>query len=82
MDFRKLNRVTLKGSYEFLRMPSGLCNVPATFKRLLLHVLKNQDGVVVIFLKTVDELVPILTAVLEIIKRAGLKLSAKVSDWS
>ncbi|KAA3675152.1 uncharacterized protein DEA37_0006871 [Paragonimus westermani] len=69
--------------YEFLRMPFGLCNAPATFRRLLLRILEDQEGVtvygddIVVFSQTVSEHVDRLRAVLRRIDAAGLKLSSK-----
>jgi len=36
-----------KGLYEFLRMPQGLCNSPATWQRLVNSVLEDLEGVFV-----------------------------------
>ncbi|CAH8602562.1 unnamed protein product [Dicrocoelium dendriticum] len=72
--------------YEFLRMPFGLCNAPATFRRLLLMVLANLQGVVVygddiiVFSETEQEHVTRLGAVLQRLDEAGLKLSRKKSQ--
>ncbi|CAH8639508.1 unnamed protein product [Dicrocoelium dendriticum] len=72
--------------YEFLRMPFGLCNAPATFRRLLLMVLGNLQGVVVygddiiVFSETEQEHVTRLGAVLQRLDEAGLKLSRKKSQ--
>ena len=69
--------------YEFVRMPFGLCNAPATFRRLLLQILEDLEGVVVygddivVFSATPEEHVSQLEAVLQRIREAGLKLSAK-----
>ncbi|CAH8574210.1 unnamed protein product [Dicrocoelium dendriticum] len=72
--------------YEFLRMPFGLCNAPATFRRLLLMILENLQGVVVygddivIFSETEHEHGSRLAAVLQRLEEAGLKLSRKKSQ--
>ncbi|CAH8545954.1 unnamed protein product, partial [Dicrocoelium dendriticum] len=72
--------------YEFLRMPFGLCNAPATFRRLLLMVLENLKNVVVygddivIFSETEEDHGALLAAVLQRLEEAGLKLSRKKSQ--
>ena len=68
--------------YEFLRMPFGLYNAPATFQRLvqnclgelnLTYTLVYLDDVVV-FLDTKEEHLKRLKAVLECFQKHGLKL--------
>ena len=72
--------------YEFLRMPFGLCNFPATFRRLLLRILDDLTGVVVygddivVFSENEAEHVSRLEAVLQRLDQAGLKLSQKKSQ--
>ena len=70
------------GVYEFLRMPFGLCNAPATFQRLmqnclgelnLTYALVYLDDVVV-FSDTEKEHLKRLRAVLECCQEHGLKL--------
>ena len=70
------------GVYEFLRMPFGLCNAPATFQRLmqnclgelnLMYALIYLDDVVV-FSDTEAEHVERLAAVFERFQEHGLKL--------
>ena len=57
-------RVGNSGPYEFTRMPMGLCNAPATFSRLMDHVLGNENfhslliylDDVLVFGKSVEEM--------------------------
>ena len=70
------------GMYEFLRMPYGLCNAPATFQHLmqnclgelnLTYALIYSDDVIV-YSKTEEEHLMRLRAVLERFMEHGLKL--------
>ena len=72
------------GIYEFLRMPYGLCNAPATFQHLmqnclgelnLTYALIYLDNVIV-YSKTEDEHLVHLRAILERFMENGLKLKA------
>ena len=69
--------------YEFLRMPFGLCNAPATFRRLLLRIFDDLSGVViygddiVIYSENEVEHIKVLREVLRRVDEAGLRLSAK-----
>ena len=74
--------VSSLGIYEFLRMPFGLCNAPATFQHLmqnclgelnLTYALIYLDNIIV-FLDTEKEHVKRLVAVFEQFREHGLKL--------
>ena len=68
--------------YEFLRMPFGLCNAPATFQRLVQNCLGKLNLTytlvyledVVVFSNTKEEHLKRLKAVLECFQEHGLKL--------
>ena len=70
------------GVYEFLRMPYGLCNAPATFQRLMQNCLGELNLTyaliylddVIIYSKTEEEHLVRLRAVLERFMEHGLKL--------
>jgi transposase InsO family protein len=74
--------------YEFLRMPFGLCNAPATFRRLLLKLLDGMDGVtvygddIVVYTKTNAEHTAKLKDVFQRIRTAGLKLNSKKCQFA
>lgn len=77
--------VTHQGLHEFVRMPFGMCNAPATFQRLMEVVLagllwKNCfvyiDDVLVCS-NTFEEHLVHLTEVLSRLREAGLRLKAK-----
>ena len=70
------------GVYEFLRMPYGLCNAPATFQRLmqnclgklnLTYALIYLDNVIV-YSRTEEEHLTRLRAMFERFRESGLKL--------
>lgn len=77
--------ITPDGLWEFNVLGMGLCNAPATFMRLMHHVLGDLMWTVcmaylddvVIFSKTYDEHLKDVEAVFSAIRRAGLKLKAK-----
>ena len=70
------------GLYRFLTMPFGLCNAPATFQRLMEHVLKGLQWEiavlyiddVIVFADTFGEHLHRLGLVLDRLRQAGLKL--------
>ena len=75
-------RVGNSGLYEFTRMPMGLCNAPATFSRLMDHVLGNENfhslliylDDVLVFGKSVDEMLQRLDLVFSKLRAFGLKI--------
>ena len=70
------------GVYEFLRMPYGLCNAPATFQRLMQNCLGELNLTyaliylddVIVYSRTEDEHLTRLRAVFERMHENGLKL--------
>ena len=77
--------ITPFGLYEWTRMTMGLCNAPATFQRLMNHVLRDALGKfvtcylddIIIYSKTLKEHVENTKWVLEKIAEAGLKMKKK-----
>ncbi|KAI9552561.1 Retrovirus-related Pol polyprotein from transposon 412 [Daphnia sinensis] len=71
--------------YEFVRMPFGLCNAPATFQRLMNHILRDVAGQkalvylddVIIFSDSFESHLADIREVFSLIKNAGLKLKLK-----
>ena len=81
-DREKTAFVIPSGLYEFRTMPFGLANAPATFQRLMQIVLQDMaprhclvylDDVIV-FGRTIDELLQNLRGVLTRLIKAGLRL--------
>ncbi|PIK36839.1 Retrovirus polyprotein [Apostichopus japonicus] len=70
------------GLYEYLRMPFGLCNAPATFMRLMDHIFGDQNmqtlliylDDILVFGSTVEETTARLEMVIERLERHNLKL--------
>ena len=84
-DRKKSALVSRKGLFEFTVLPFGLCNAPATFKRLVeivfagLHretCLVYLDDIIVCG-KTFEDMVKNLGEVFERLQEAGLKLKAR-----
>lgn len=81
-DVEKTAFVTPQGLYEFIRMLFGLKNAPATFQRLMNHILRdyiNKTCVVylddiLIFSTSLTEHLKNLTDVLRVLKNNNLKL--------
>ena len=81
--------VTHEGLYEFLVMPFGLCNAPATFQRLMEITLRGLarykcvvylDDIMVIG-RTFEEHLNNMREVLERLRKTGLKLKPKSVTW-
>ncbi|MGL5772166.1 MAG: reverse transcriptase family protein, partial [Bacteroidales bacterium] len=77
------------GIYEFLRMPFGLANGPATFHRLIDHILREEKWKfvvaylddIIVFSKTMEEHELHLKVILTRLKKAGLKLNKKKCEF-
>lgn len=77
--------ITHQGLHEFVRMPFGMCNAPATFQRLIEVVLagllwKNCFAYIddlLICSQTFQEHLEHLSEVLARLRKAGLRLKAK-----
>ena len=77
------------GVYEFLRMPFGLCNAPATFQRLMQNCLSELNLTyaliylddIVVFSDTEKEHVKRLAAVFERFREHGLKLKPSKCEF-
>lgn len=71
--------------FEFIVMPFGLCNAPATFQRLMESILEGLIGKacmvylddILVFGQTLDEHLENLVKVFERLKKAGLRLKPK-----
>lgn len=82
-DIEKTAFSTSSGHYEFLRMPFGLKNAPATFQRLMNNVLKEYIGKlcfvylddIIIFSTSLEEHLVALNKIFETLRKANLKLS-------
>ena len=82
-DREKTAFITQFGTYQFLVMPFGLCNAPATFQRLMDDVLEGilWKFVVVylddlnVYSTTFEQHLEHLRIVFERLKKAGLKLN-------
>ena len=76
---------TYNGLYEFVRMPFGLCNAPATFQRVMQVILAGLEGEgvfvylddVLIASKSFDEHLRQIRSVFERLRSAGLRLKPK-----
>jgi transposase InsO family protein len=77
------------GLYEFLRMPFGLKNAPATFQRVMDHVLKDLIGVcclvymddIIIFSSSLQEHLINLSRVLKALEKVNLKVQLDKSEF-
>jgi hypothetical protein len=71
--------------YEFIRMPFGLCNAPATFQRVMNYILRDVSGIealvylddVIFFFETFEDHLRDIKEVFTLIQNAGLKLKLK-----
>src|SRR5699024_8924758 len=81
-DIPKTAFSTENGHFEFLRMPFGLKNAPATFQRVMNNImtgLQNEICAVymddiIIFSSTLDEHIKRLNTVFERLQNSNLKL--------
>lgn len=81
--------ITPEGQYEYVRVPFGLCNAPATFQKFMNEIfapLRNLNVTpylddILIPSKTVSEGLEVLGKVLKIVRDYGLTLKLKKSSF-
>ncbi|UYV84721.1 hypothetical protein LAZ67_X003197 [Cordylochernes scorpioides] len=84
-DREKTAFITPDGLYEFLVMPFGLCNAPATFERMMDKILKGLKWTmalcylddIVVYSKSFNEHLHRLEIILQCLDKAELRLSPK-----
>lgn len=88
-DIQKTAFSTENGHYEYLRMPFGLKNAPATFQRTMNAVLIGLAGVIclvymddiIVFSYSLQEHCINLSKVFEALKKANLKIQLDKSEF-
>ena len=88
-DIEKTAFYTPDGLYEFLVMPFGLCNAPATFQRLMNKVLKDYIGKIchvymddiIIFSDTEEEHLKHIRIIFQTLKNHGLFLKLQKCEF-
>lgn len=88
-DIEKTAFNTENGHYEYLRMPFGLRNAPATFQRVMEHILRgilNEKCLVylddiIIFSTSLQEHIQNLKAVFERLRQAKFKIQLDKSEF-
>ncbi|GBP14109.1 Retrovirus-related Pol polyprotein from transposon 17.6 [Eumeta japonica] len=88
-DIHKTAFTVEGGHYEFLRMPFGLKTAPATFQRLMNHVLKDYINKiclvylddVIIFSTSLQEHINSIKLVFDRLKEANLKIQLDKSEF-
>ncbi|CAI5472202.1 unnamed protein product [Closterium sp. Yama58-4] len=73
---------TRYGSYEYLVMPFGLCNAPATFQAEMNHILRPLLDECVVYSKTMKKHEEDLRKVFEILRENKLYLKLSKSDFA
>lgn len=79
--------VTHKGTFEFLRLPFGLCNAGRTFQRLMDLVLQDLPFAqaylddIIIFSDTFEDHLTQVEIVLQRLQEAGLTVKASKCQW-
>src|SRR3989337_2791497 len=88
-DRHKTAFITAQGLYQFIVMPFGLNNAPATFQRLMNGILRDYlrkfclvylDDII-IYSKTLEEHKQHVKQVLDKIREANLKLKPSKCQW-
>lgn len=88
-DIQKTAFSTSSGHYEYLRMPFGLCNAPATFQRLMNHVLAEHIGKIcfvylddiIIFSTSLQNHLESIEKIFKSLRNANLKVQLDKSEF-
>lgn len=88
-DIQKTAFSVEHGLYEFVRMPFGLKNAPATFQRVMDHVLRDLIGTcclvymddIIIFSSSLQEHLTNLSRVLQALEKVNLKIQLDKSEF-
>lgn len=88
-DIHKTAFSVESGHYEFVRMPFGLKNAPATFQRVMDNILREHIGVIclvymddiIIFSTSLQEHLVNLSKILETLRKHNLKIQIDKSEF-